>query len=140
MTLDFFGIYDGHGGKQAATYASRHLPDKLLEVLPPASQREADVAKAEPPPELQSCKKLSEEDWVVWEQQEALVSGLPEALVEAFQKLQSEFFETTKVSSRLLCDWLIAAVRPCQAEANSRASRNLAPRQQWLCWLAGSSS
>ena len=99
MTLDFFGIYDGHGGKQAATYASRHLPDKLLEVVPTASQREAGVGKAEPPPELQSCKKLSEEDWMVWEQQEALVSGLPEALVEAFQKLQSDFFETTKVSS-----------------------------------------
>ena len=33
VTLDYFAVYDGHGGKQAATFASRHLLDTLLDGL-----------------------------------------------------------------------------------------------------------
>ncbi len=32
-TVDVFGIFDGHGGKQAATFASKHMAAALLEEL-----------------------------------------------------------------------------------------------------------
>lgn len=33
VTLDAFGVFDGHGGKQAATFASKHMTVTMLEEL-----------------------------------------------------------------------------------------------------------
>lgn len=32
-TLEAFGVFDGHGGKQAATFASKHMTATMLEEL-----------------------------------------------------------------------------------------------------------
>jgi serine/threonine protein phosphatase PrpC len=32
-TLDAFGVFDGHGGKQAAIFASKHMTATMLEEL-----------------------------------------------------------------------------------------------------------
>ena len=39
--LDVFGIFDGHGGKQIATYASKHLMPALLKELSSGAPEEA---------------------------------------------------------------------------------------------------
>ena len=33
VNVALFGVFDGHGGKQAATYASNHVMANLLDVL-----------------------------------------------------------------------------------------------------------
>ena len=42
--MDLFGIFDGHGGKQAATFASKHMVPAVLEELEAclAKQQEAE--------------------------------------------------------------------------------------------------
>ena len=49
VKVALFGVFDGHGGKQAATYASNHMMPNLLEALqgassPPESVRSQYVA------------------------------------------------------------------------------------------------
>jgi hypothetical protein len=93
-----YGIFDGHGGKQAANYASRNLADKLLSAIGQADRsdfKDPDSAALE---QLRSCTKLDSKDWEVWEGQDQLTECLPGSLVQAFQRLQSDFFEQCKVS------------------------------------------
>ena len=33
VSIALFGVFDGHGGKQAATYASNHIMPNLLDAL-----------------------------------------------------------------------------------------------------------
>ena len=39
--LDIFGVFDGHGGKQSAMYASKHMMPAVLNELSKAIQEEA---------------------------------------------------------------------------------------------------
>ena len=94
---DIFGVFDGHGGKQAANFASKHvlriLQDKLAGVTVQAG---ADL-----PEELQEYSQLSKDDRLVWQTQDALVQELPAALVSTFQEVQEQFHKHTQVQSAL---------------------------------------
>lgn len=102
VAMDFFGVYDGHGGKQAATFASRHLLEKLQAALQTAQQQPGSASQDEMPPELQDCPHLTPEDWAAWSSQEHLVCALPQAFAAAFRELQADFFHSTKVTFRPL--------------------------------------
>ena len=39
--LDIFGVFDGHGGKQSAMYASKNMMPAVLKELSKATQEEA---------------------------------------------------------------------------------------------------
>ena len=95
ISYDVYGVFDGHGGKQAATFASKHvlpvLQEELVAVqLKPASQL---------PEELESFSQISDQDRLVWQTQDALLSELPAALVNTFRKVQDQFHERTQVQS-----------------------------------------
>lgn len=90
---DVYGVFDGHGGKQAANYAAKHVLAILQEEL-------ADTAldeDTEVPKELEAYSQLCEEDRLAWYTQDALVKKLPAALVSTFQKVQEQFHEHTQV-------------------------------------------
>lgn len=95
-SVDIFGIFDGHGGKQAATYASRHMADLLLATL--AEENMAEFAKeCEARDQLLACSHVTEEMSNLWEAQDQLVDVLPGSLTKVFGKLQTDFFQHTKV-------------------------------------------
>lgn len=76
-----FGIFDGHGGRQAATYASNFLLKGVL--------AEAD-APGPPPPEVPELEGLSPEDRAAWALQAALMARLPAACHAAFVRCNEE--------------------------------------------------
>jgi len=92
-----YGVFDGHGGKQAANYASRNLADKLLSAICQASKSEFEEADCTAREELRGCSKLDGGDWGVWEGQDQVIEALPAALTQAFERLQTDFFEQCKV-------------------------------------------
>eukprot|EP00803_Ostreobium_quekettii_P011076 evm.model.scf_307EXC.10 EVM.evm.TU.scf_307EXC.10 scf_307EXC:99764-103308(+) len=74
----FFGIFDGHGGKQVAKYCSKTLHDELQKTL--SKQTQFPGALAVDLPGFQAAaKELS-----AFDGQDAVVQQTPEALVEAF--------------------------------------------------------
>ncbi len=88
-----FGVFDGHGGKQAANYASKH-------VLPVLQEELADGLPVQDlilPEDLEGYSKLTEEDKLAWQAQDALMQRLPAALVTTFRKVQEQFHEHTQV-------------------------------------------
>ena len=90
---DVFGVFDGHGGKQAANFAAKH-------VLPTLQEELADVtltSEKAVPEELEAYSQLSAEDKLAWHTQDALVQQLPAALVNTFRKVQEQFHENTQV-------------------------------------------
>ena len=98
VKMDVFAVFDGHGGKQAATYASRNLTDKLLGLL---KERTSSKAASKDPAALQELsfpEELGSESWSHWESQDQLTESLPYCLEEAFGKLQEDFFQQSKVS------------------------------------------
>lgn len=74
-TFSAFGIFDGHGGKQAATFASKHLHAEVAVAL--------DRCKGTSP-DAQHVDGEEEEDWNVWATQEALLDRLPRAMHAGF--------------------------------------------------------
>ena len=46
--FSLFGVFDGHGGKQAATFAAKHMASCLLAALPSvdASDEEVDLVRS----------------------------------------------------------------------------------------------
>ncbi|DBA81256.1 TPA: hypothetical protein ACH3X2_006882 [Trebouxia sp. C0005] len=91
---DVFGVFDGHGGKQAANFAAKH-------VLPTLQQELAEITLTPDeavPEELEAYSQLSDEDKLAWHTQDALVQQLPAALVKSFQKVQEQFHENTQIS------------------------------------------
>jgi protein phosphatase 1D len=46
LEFAFFGIYDGHGGQEAAKYAKEHLMNKILEQKGFYSNDDDEVLKA----------------------------------------------------------------------------------------------
>jgi serine/threonine protein phosphatase PrpC len=64
-----FGVFDGHGGSQAATFASNHLLQAVM--------AEVDASPL-PPPQLPAVEGLSEEEAAVWRLQATLMARLPQ--------------------------------------------------------------
>lgn len=48
--------------------------------------------------QLAECDVVKEEDRMLWHAQDAIVQALPHALSDAFQKVEADFFEHTKVN------------------------------------------
>ena len=135
-SLDVFGIFDGHGGKQAAAFASKHLVATLLAEL--HSSGEADKGGSHPraaaargsggggvaegvgpgpcdPPEaaeVLGCAEIPAGDKALWRSQDRVSAALPGALCRAFRGVQEQFFNTSKV--RLSRGWA-AQPRCCGA-------------------------
>ena len=94
-----YGVFDGHGGKQAANFASRNLTDKLLAALEETTRfPEHEEPESTAREELQGCSRLGGEDWALWQGQDRVIDALPAALTSAFQRVQADFFENCKVS------------------------------------------
>ena len=96
--MDIYAVFDGHGGKQAATYASRNLTDKLLGVLKEKGASRDSAKGTALPQELSFPAELDSDVWSSWESQDLLTEDLPGCLAEAFGKLQEDFFQQAKVS------------------------------------------
>ncbi len=56
--------------------------------------------------QLVECDVVKEEDKVLWRAQDAIVQALPHALSDAFQKVEADFFENTKVYTGRVCQCL----------------------------------
>ena len=98
LKLDIYAVFDGHGGKQAATFASRNLTEKLLG-LAKESAASSNKAKRDPRDlqELSFPAELDSSVWSHWESQDQLTEVLPGCLTDAFCKLQEDFFQQSKV-------------------------------------------
>lgn len=88
-----FGIFDGHGGKPAATFASKELLPMVMRLADrcvdgsssssgPSRQASAAAAAAADGVDDEACSEawgveVTEEDRAVWAAQEALVERLP---------------------------------------------------------------
>lgn len=90
---DLFGVFDGHGGKQAANFASKHVLPILQEELAGASLK----AESALPEDLLEYAELSDEDKHAWHMQDTMVQHLPAALVSTFRKVQDQFHANTQV-------------------------------------------
>lgn len=89
-----YGVFDGHGGKQAATFASKHILPVLQQQLA-SVQASSGVKLAE---ELEDYREqLPAEDTAAWQAQGAFAEALPRALVETFRQVQEQFHAHTKV-------------------------------------------
>lgn len=86
-------MFDGHGGKQAANFASKHVLPILQEELAGASVKTNTAL----PEDLGEYTELSDEDKLAWQMQDAMVQCLPTALVSTFRKVQEQFHANTKV-------------------------------------------
>ena len=124
---DIFGIFDGHGGKQAATFVSKHLTSRLLEEVAATGashsvQQEAAAHSQAPDPDLMAtslesgsswladrqpdsipeqlkqCDSLAPEAWAAWHAQDALVDVLPDVLCSTFSSVQRDFYVGTQVT------------------------------------------
>ena len=93
IDYDLFGVFDGHGGKQAANFASKHVLPIFQEELAGASLT-TDTAL---PEDLSEYTELSDDDRLAWQVQDAMVQCLPTALVSTFRKVQDQFHANTKV-------------------------------------------
>ena len=108
-SIDIFGIFDGHGGKQAATYASRHMTDLLVAALNDEEAEEGKLEDCAPQEQLHNCGHISEAMSGLWESQDQLIGNLPMSMTKSFEKLQSDFFEHNKVSQdSYFCTWSLA--------------------------------
>lgn len=53
------------------------------------------------------CEEVKPEERALWRAQDALVEAMPHALAEAFQKVEAEFFQNTKVIAWPLFPFLL---------------------------------
>ena len=90
---DIFGVFDGHGGKQAANFASKHVLPILQNELAGANIN-TDTAL---PEGLWEYTELPDEDKLAWQMQDTMVQCLPTALVSTFRKVQDQFHANTQV-------------------------------------------
>lgn len=86
-------MFDGHGGKQAASFASKHVLPILQEELAGASLKTESAL----PEDLLEYSELSDEDKHAWHMQDTMVQRLPAALVATFRKVQDQFHANTQV-------------------------------------------
>lgn len=93
--MDVFGIFDGHGGKEAAVYTSKHLFQEVMACLP--EHLPEGVLEESIPHDLQECDAIPEEAWHVWRKQDCLVSGLAPAVEAAFNRINDDVNKMDKV-------------------------------------------
>ena len=84
-TFSAFGVFDGHGGKQSAVYASKHLLPTLADFIdraaaPGPQQQPAAAAGAAAAGEGEG-EVASAVDKEIWAAQEALVERLPQVSI-----------------------------------------------------------
>ena len=97
VKADIFGVFDGHGGKQAATYASRNLVERLQAVLQEHTSLESDLQEPCSLQRLRTLDAVEDRTWQLWDAQDRVIQKLPSSLVECFSQLQSDFFKQAKV-------------------------------------------
>ncbi|KAL3143652.1 hypothetical protein ABBQ38_002448 [Trebouxia sp. C0009 RCD-2024] len=121
---DLFGVFDGHGGKQAAGFASKHVLPILQEELAGVDVK-PDAAL---PEVLCEYTQLSDDDKLAWRMQDAMVQCLPAALVSTFKKVQDQFHAHTQVSGStatvaVIVGWdlLVASVGDSEAYLDTGA-------------------
>lgn len=107
--IHFYGIFDGHGGRTAAQFASKSLLDNIVAQVrvEEAALHEGSISS--------SLNELGEEAVGPHERrtcgaQEAIVDRLPQALRDGFQRTDAEFkarHETsgTTATVALVCGW-----------------------------------
>ena len=87
-----FGIFDGHGGKMAATWAAKHMLQQLQTQLGEVAPPDADAPL---PDELAHyAEHITAADSAGWQLQDQLVERLPEALKSAFVEVEAEYFRS----------------------------------------------
>ncbi|KAK9814069.1 hypothetical protein WJX72_000281 [[Myrmecia] bisecta] len=105
-TFDAFGIFDGHGGKLAAQYASKNLVNHVVGALDGISPSPDVTAPVEEQLQQLMTKELadstsqlvSDVDKQAWRAQDVLVDKLPQALSRGFEETQKDFWSRSKVS------------------------------------------
>lgn len=87
-----FGIFDGHGGKMAATWAAKHMLQQLQLHLGEVAAPDADA----PLPDglAHYAEHISAADSAGWQLQDQLVERLPVALKSAFVEVEAEYFRS----------------------------------------------
>jgi hypothetical protein len=96
LEADVFGVFDGHGGKQAAVYAAKNLFAEVAADLPNhmTSAGEAGEGRPDDPKVLDAVPESVLREW---ELQDAVVKGLPAALVSGFSSLNEKYIAANKV-------------------------------------------
>eukprot|EP00884_Botryococcus_braunii_P009673 jgi/Botrbrau1/18707/Bobra.0386s0033.1 len=93
LLVDVFGIFDGHGGKDAAVYTSKHLFHEVLACLP---DHLPEDATQHIPPDVKSTAHVPEEAWDQWKMQDRLMGGLAPAVLSAFNRINDKFISMGK--------------------------------------------
>ncbi len=102
-----FGVFDGHGGKQAATFASRQLLSRLQAALadgvaPACDPDSASAAAGEVAALREEAAAMGVLDTTLraCDGTDALAAALPQALFAAFAATQRDFFSHCQVCYR----------------------------------------
>ena len=144
--MDVYAVFDGHGGKQAATFASRNLTEKLVGLLRKSASSDKTSKGSPDLHKLSFPAELDNEVWTYWESQDKLMEVLPGCLTEAFCKLQEDFFQQTKVrpdnpSPSFWLKGLACGARENQSLEWEARGSSLLPQEEfltliWLRWFA----
>ncbi|KAK9844809.1 hypothetical protein WJX74_007066 [Apatococcus lobatus] len=98
-TLEALGVFDGHGGKAAGQYTAKHLMPAVTSGLREGSSKMTAQREASEGLDLDGLQSdLAGGDIDAWQLQDAAVEQLPEALSHAFQRVQQDFFTSSKQS------------------------------------------
>lgn len=92
-----FGLFDGHGGKGAANYASKNMLKHVLAALDAAQQPGAaqldEVDMSE-----QLLGHTAPQDHALWQAQDRMVASLPAAICAGFEAADQDFKRRSKTS------------------------------------------
>ncbi len=91
-----FGVFDGHGGKQAAVYAAKNLFAEVAADLPNHMTSAAERGEGRPD-DPKVLDGVPESVLQGWELQDAVVKGLPAALVSGFSSVNEKYIAAQKV-------------------------------------------
>eukprot|EP00193_Tetraselmis_chui_P011408 CAMPEP_0177777640 /NCGR_PEP_ID=MMETSP0491_2-20121128/15482_1 /TAXON_ID=63592 /ORGANISM="Tetraselmis chuii, Strain PLY429" /LENGTH=355 /DNA_ID=CAMNT_0019296767 /DNA_START=98 /DNA_END=1163 /DNA_ORIENTATION=- len=94
----FGGLFDGHGGKAAASYTSKNLLKHVLAGLDDAVERDVQSEQDEVDMSEQLKENTSPEDRALWGAQDRMVQLLPAAIASGFQATDREFKKRSKQS------------------------------------------
>lgn len=100
-------MYDGHGGRQASSFAARKLLDHIVALV---DEIEAEALDGHAPDFSVAPQDVEGEDLRMLEAQEAVVSRLPVALHRAFVQTDEEYntkyqSSGTTATVALVCGW-----------------------------------
>lgn len=134
VKYDVFGVFDGHGGKQAANFAAKHVLPILQEELADMSLKPGTTL----PEALEGYSQVSDEDKLAWQTQDAMVERLPAALVSTFKKVQDQFHEHAKVIITSMVSSLLLGRNSCPPQ-DSHPRNSLLSSEEPSCkaWTHG---